>query len=186
MEMGASPPAALDCPGAIAVVRRRPLVLELRNPAATPERLTAYLSLRDRPVQALLARDRLERLGSGHFLYRSRPFRLLRFELVPTLELRACWRDPQLEIVCETCRIVGLGPWERALAFEMGAELRPAAPGLEGEVRVTLHTARSLPAWGRALAGRGLDQVLERIQRRVGRGLRADLLTWLLDTSDLG
>lgn len=180
-EMGASPPAAPAPHQAEPVVRRRRIALEFQDPRATPERLAAYLSLRDRPVRALLARERLELLGEGRFLYRSRPFRVLRFELIPTLELRARWRDPRLEILCEQCRLVGLGPWERALVFEMTAEMRAGPPGLEGEIQVRLLSSRSLPGWGRSLAARGLEQVLTRIERRIGRGLIPDLHSWLLD-----
>jgi hypothetical protein len=50
-----------------------------------------------------------------------------------------------------------------------------------GEVQVSLRLAPSVPLWGRSLAGRALDQVVDRIERRLGRGLRQDLLTWVLD-----
>jgi hypothetical protein len=43
-----------------------------------------------------------------------------------------------------------------------------------------------LPAWSRSLAGAALEQVLDRIERRVERGLRKDLLTWLLDAAVSG
>ena len=179
--MTASPPTSPDPSRGVPVCRSRRCDLPLEDPRATAERLGAYLALVDRPVAALLARDRLERLGPGRFTYRSRPFRLLRFELVPSLQLRACWRESELEVVSGECRIAGLGRWERSLAFELAATLRPASCRLAGEVRVTLFTAPSLPGWGRALASRALDQVLERIERRLRRGLRKDLLTWLLD-----
>lgn len=184
--MTASPPASPDPSRGVPVYRSRRCDLPLDDPRATAERLGAYLARVDRPVAALLARDRLERLGPGLFRYRSRPFRLLRFELVPTLQLRARWQQPELEVVSGECRIVGLGRWERSLAFELAATLRPGARCLHGEVRLTLFTAPSLPAWGRDLAGRALDQVLERIERRLRRGLRKDLLTWLWDAPDSG
>jgi hypothetical protein len=46
---------------------------------------------------------------------------------------------------------------------------------------VSLRLAPAVPGWGRALAGRALDQVVDRIERRLRRGLRLDLLTWVLD-----
>ena len=104
--------------------------------------------------------------------------------MVPTLALRVHWCDPQLHIRCEQCRIVGLGPWERVLDFEMAAILQTAPGGLQGELRVSLLPSHFLPGWGRALAGRGLEQVVERIERRVRRGLRKDLLAWVLDARD--
>jgi hypothetical protein len=52
------------------LVCTRRCLLVVPEAGATPERLAAYLALVDRPVAALLARDRLERLGGGRFLYR--------------------------------------------------------------------------------------------------------------------
>jgi hypothetical protein len=184
--MNASPPPAPSPARAVPVERSRRLVLALPESGVTPGRLGAYLCQVDRPVMALLARDRLERLEAGRYTYRSRPLRLLGFELVPTLQLRARWRDPWLEVTCEDCRILGLGPWERALAFTMSAVLAPGALGLEGELRVRLLPSPSLPGWGRSLAGRGLDQVVDRIERRVQGGLRKDLLTWMGDAAVSG
>lgn len=170
------------------LIRRRRCVLTLPGAAANPEKLAAYLALVDRPVVALLARDRLQRLGGGRFVYRSRPFSLLRFALVPTVELQARWRDPWLEVESVSCRLVGLGRWEESLAFALAARLT-AEPGgavgesaaVVGEVQVSLRLAPAVPLWGRSLAGRALDQVVDRIERRLGRGLRKDLLTWVLD-----
>lgn len=170
------------------LVRTRRCVLVVPEAGASPERLAAYLALVDRPLAALLARDRLERLGGGRFLYRSRPFRLLTFALVPTLELQARWQEPWLEVASVACRLVGLGRWEKSLAFALAARLeaQPAGgmgelPGLVGELQVSLRLAPAVPGWGRALAARGLDQVVARIERRLQRGLRKDLLTWVLD-----
>lgn len=184
--MDANPPPAASIPGAEPpggglVVRRRQCRVPLEMEAATQERLAAYLAQVDRPLAALLARDRLERLGEGHYRYRSRPFRVLRFEVVPTLDLWARWQPPRLTVLSGDCRIHGLGRWERSLAFQLAAELAPAPGALEGELRASLGTAGSLPGWGRQLAGAALDQVVERIERRLRRGLRKDLLTWLLD-----
>ncbi|MEB3172060.1 MAG: DUF1997 domain-containing protein [Synechococcaceae cyanobacterium] len=176
------------------LVRRRRCRVALPQAAAGAERLEAYLALVDRPLAALLARDRLERLGDGRYLYRSRPFRLLGLTLVPTLELEARWREPWLEVASGACRLVGLGRWEGSLAFGLAARLRAepagiagaeaaagASPALVGELEVALKLAPAVPGWGRALAGRGLDQVVDRIERRLRRGLRQDALTWGLD-----
>jgi hypothetical protein len=184
--MTATPQQAPSPVGAVRVVRSRRISLVLPDSGATPLRLATYLALPDRALLSLLARDRVERREPGRYLYRSRPVRLLGFELVPTLQLRSCWRESELEIVCEDCQILGLGPWERALSFAMTASLRPGPLGLEGELEVTLLTSPSLPGWGRALTGRGLDKVVDRIERRVQGGLRKDLLTWLLDAAVSG
>jgi hypothetical protein len=184
--MTASPGQAPSPLDAVAVVRSRRIALLVPESAATPQRLATYLSLRDRPVLSLLARDRVEPLQPGRYLYRSRPLRLLGMEIHPSLQLRASWRDPVLEIVSESCQILGLGPWARALAFALRAHLRPGPQGLEGELEVSLRLSSSLPGWGRSLTGRGLEQVVDRIERRVQAGLRDDLRRWLLDTAVSG
>jgi hypothetical protein len=184
--MEASSPAPSPPPGSVLVVRERPCLLQVPEARASSERVAAYLSSVDRPVGALLARDRLQSSAEGQFLYQSRPFRLLRFELVPTLEFSALWRDGELRIRSGDCRLVGLGRWERRLRFALSAHLRPRADGLEGVAQVSLALPPALPVWARALTGAALEQVLDRIEGRVGRGLRKDLLTWLLDPAVSG
>jgi hypothetical protein len=132
-------------------------------------------------VSALLARDRLRQLQPGRFSYSSRPFRLLRFELVPSVEILAVWEGGELRLRCSDSRIVGLGRLERALRFALSASLRPAPKGIDGLARVSLALRPGLPAWAYSLAGNAPEQVLDRVERRLVRGLRKDLLTLLLD-----
>lgn len=189
----AASPAPPRAPRAEPLTRTRRCLVPLPEAGVGAERLAAYLAQVDRPVAALLARDRLERLGEGRFRYRSRPFRLLHLELTPTVELEARWQEPWLEVASVACRLVGLGRWDGSLAFSLAARLmaqsaegssagllEPSA-GLLGELQVSLQLAPIVPGWGRALAGRALDQVVDRIERRLQRGLRQDLLTWVLD-----
>lgn len=168
----------------MSVSKARHCFLPLDAPRATPERLAEYLSLVDRPLTALLARARLKRLAPGCFVYQSQRLRLLRFELIPTLRLQAQWEADELRIHSIESRISGLGRWDQIITFGLAASLRPEEAGLAGEVRITLSTPRAFPPWGRPLAGAALDQALGRIERRLQRGLRKDLLTWLCDTAD--
>jgi hypothetical protein len=184
--MEASPPAPSEPPGSILVVRERPCLLQLPEALASCQRVAAYLSLVDRPVAALLARDRLQRPAEGRFLYHSRPFRVLRFELVPTLEFSGLWQEDELLIRSGDCRLVGMGRWERLLRFAFVARLRPRADGLEAMARVSLALPPALPGWSRSLTGAALEQALDRIEGRLQRGLRKDLLTWLLDPAVSG
>lgn len=168
------------------VVRERHCRVYVEHRVARVELLAAYLALVDRPLAALLARDRLRRHSMGHFTYSSRPFRLMRFELVPSLALSGFWEEGELGILSADCRIEGLGSWERALDFGLQAKLRPVAGGLDGWARVSLALPSALPGWFHSLAGTALEQVLDRIERRLHRGLRDDLLTWLLDPAVSG
>ncbi len=168
------------------LILQRHCPLPLHESGATPERLAAYLALVDRPLAALLARDRLQMLDSGRFLYSSRPLRILHLELVPTLELRACLQGDSLHFRSEECRIAGLGRWTNAVSFGLAADLRPAAALLDGRATVWLDLPSSSGAWGRSLAARALEQVLDRMQRRLSRSLGKDLQTWLMETQKSG
>jgi hypothetical protein len=184
MEARAPRPKGFDTSGLVERERHCRLVLEAM--ATTEQQISAYLALVDRPVSALLARDRLRQLQPGRFSYSSRPFRLLRFELVPSVEILAVWEGGELRLRCSDCRIVGLGRLERALRFALSASLRPAPEGIDGLARVSLALRPGLPAWAFSLAGNALEQVLDRVERRLVRGLRKDLLTWLLDPAVSG
>lgn len=168
----------------MSVSKARQCFLPLEDPRATPERLALYLAMVDRPLTALLARERLLRRAPGCFVYQSQPFRLLGFELIPTLTLEAAWQAGELSILSRGSRIRGLGRWDQILAFGLEARLRPAAGGLEGEAKLSLAAPKPLPRWGLSLTGAALDQALGRIERRLHGGLRKDLLAWLCDSAD--
>ena len=168
----------------MSVSKARRCFLPLDDPRATPERLSGYLSMVDRPLTALLARQRLRCVAPGRFVYQSQPLRLLRFELIPTVSLQATWEAGELRILSGESRISGLGGWDQILAFCLEARLRPGTGGLEGEAGITLSRPTTLPRWAHSLSGAALDQALGRIERRLHGGLRRDLLAWLCDTAD--
>lgn len=182
----ATPSPSQQASGNNSLIFQRYFPLPLNETAATTERLAAYLALVDRPMAALLARDRMQTLDSGRFLYCSKPWRILHLELVPTLELRACFQGGALHLRSEECRITGLGRWSKALSFGLAVELQPAPALLGGMATVWLDLPSSVGAWGRPLASRALEQVLDRMQRRFSRGLCKDLRTWLIETRQAG
>ncbi len=161
------------------VSRCRQCPLQLNDPRATPERLATYLALVDRPVAALLDRRKLQQLGFGRFRYSSQPLRLLKYELVPTLELQACCQGASLHLLSDRCRIAGLGRWADGLSFGLAADLRPGPARLDGLATVWVGLPSTAPGWCRSLAARALDQVLDRMEHRLRRGLAKDLLAWL-------
>ena len=182
----ATPSPSQQAYGNNTLILQRYFPLPLNEVGATTEQLAAYLALVDRPLEALLARDRLQTLDSGRFLYCSKPFRILHLELVPTLDLRACFQDGSLHLRSEECRITGLGRWATALTFGLAVELQPAPALLGGRATVWLDLPSSIGAWGRPLAARALEQVLDRMQRRFSRGLCKDLRIWLMETRQAG
>lgn len=150
-----------------------------------PRNLARYLSKPKRPMTALLSRQRMERLADGSFLYRSRPFRLLRYEIRPEVVFSTTWSDQTLRIVFQQCRIHGLGAIERAIEFRCEAVLQPCAEGLEAQAWAVVlmdadHPIAALPlALRRRLADQALRLVFERLERRCQGGLKSALNRWL-------
>jgi hypothetical protein len=161
------------------VIRGRRCRVDLGTPGVDRERLAEYLSEVDRPVASLLARERLSREGPGEFTYRSNPHRLWHLEIVPTLGLSAKWRNDRLELRSTCCRIAGLGDWDGSVGFTLQAELAAAEGALEGWAEVGLVSRLAAMVVARRLAGVVLEGVLDRIERRLHRGLRKDALAWL-------
>jgi len=161
------------------LVRRRELSLPITDPGASRERLLAYLAMVDRPLTALLARERLTTVAPGEFTYRSNPHQVLQWEVVPTLTLRAEWEGDQLEVRSTSCRLVGVGFGMDSLGFTLEAVLRAEETGLAGWAEVGLHSRLVSNPIGRKAGTLALEAVLDRIERRVGRGLRKDLGAWL-------
>ena len=166
------------------VLRRRQLRLPIGATGAPSERLLAYLALVERPLTALLARKRLKAVAPGEFSYQSNPYQVLHWQIVPTLTLQAGWGGGQLAVRSSRCRLVGLPAGMESLGFSLEAVLEAEQGGLGGWAEVGLHSRLVTGPVGRRLGGLALEAVLDRIERRVGRGLRADLEAWLQQEAD--
>jgi hypothetical protein len=143
------------------------------------ERLAIYLAQVERPLRSLLARERTTQVGPGLFHYRSRPFQLLHLQLEPSLNLAVHWQQRQLRIETQDCTVAGLPDWCRSPGFQLQATIIPARGELRGWTELGLHT-RLLEQQGvRTLARAALQAALDRIERRLRRGLHRDLLVWL-------
>lgn len=167
-----------------ALLRRRELSLPITKPENSRERLLAYLALVDRPLTALLARERLTAVAPGEFTYRSNPHQVLQWEVVPTLNLQAGWEGEQLTVLSTSCRLVGLGFGMDSLGFTLEAVLGAEQTGLGGWAEVGLRSRLVNSPIGRRVGTLALEAVLDRIERRVGRGLRKDLGVWLGERPD--
>jgi hypothetical protein len=162
-----------------ALLRRRELSLTITAPGASREQLLAYLALVDRPLTALLARERLTAMAPGEFTYRSNPHQVLQWQVVPTLTLRGVWEGEQLEVRSTSCRLVGLGFGMDSIGFTLEAVLGAEERGLGGWAEVGLHSRLIGNSIGRKVGTLALEAVLDRVERRVERGLRNDLGAWL-------
>jgi hypothetical protein len=165
--------------GLPSVVRRRHLRLPIAVPTASREHLATYLALVDRPLTSLLARERLSLEGPGRLTYRSNPHRLLHLKVVPTLSLAACWDEERLEVTSTGCRLAGLGDWAGDVGFSLRASLRPEEGAVSGWAEVGLHSRLVRLQGTRGVARLALEHVLDRIERRLGRGFHRDVVAWL-------
>jgi hypothetical protein len=180
--MADRPPTPDQAAGLPSVRRQRRLLLSISSAGASRERLAAYLALVDRPLTALLARERLHRESPGAFTYRSNPHRVLHHEVVPTLGLAAHWDANRLEVRSTRCQLAGLGSWGESVGFTLAASLEPGEATLAGWAEVGIHSRMMTLGAVQGLVGLALESVLDRIERRLGRGLHKDALAWLGDT----
>ena len=142
-----------------------------------------------RSMAALLTRQRMDCKGDGRFLYASRPFQILRFEIRPEVLFVAQWSDQAkgLEIAFEDCRIHGLGAMQNAIRFECTALLVPKQEGVEAQARAAVVLSSDSPLIAlpnglrRRLAERALQLVFARLERRCQGGLKRALLDWIAE-----
>jgi len=159
------------------------------EPPASPERLAEFLSRPIRPLRGLLHADRLQRSGPGHYTYSSRPYGVAGFTLQPHVRLEALWQQQALAVRQLESRVEGLGEWQQRLQFGLEARLWPA-PG-DGAGGATLEAEAlvwaELPAAAVLVAGpvlnAGLQQLLDRLERRCHNGLRRRAEGWLARTT---
>ncbi len=166
------------------MVCRRHLRLPITAPAASRDRLTAYLALVDRPLTSLLARERLSQEAPGRLVYRSNPHRLLHLEVVPTLSLAAQWDDTRLDVRSTGCRLAGLGTLGDTVGFSLRAALEPGESVVTGWAEVALQSRLVRFQGARRLAHLALEHVLDRMERRLERGFQKDVVAWLAGGAD--
>lgn len=151
--------------------------------------LLRFLQRPKRSMAALLTRQRMDCKGAGRFLYASRPFQILRFEIRPEVLFFAQWSDSAqaLEIAFEDCRIHGLGAMQNAIRFECTALLVPQEESVEAQARAAVLLASDSPLIAlpaglrRRLAEQALQLVFARLERRCQGGLKRAVLDWIAE-----
>ncbi|MCP9889248.1 DUF1997 domain-containing protein [Cyanobium sp. ATX 6A2] len=167
------------------------------EPPASPERLAQFLSRPIRPLRGLLHADRLQPSGPGLYTYISRPYSVAGWTLQPHVRLEARWQHEALVLRQLESRVEGLGAWQQKLQFGLEARLKPVAAGggpagaaaggacLQAEALVWAE----LPAAAAVVAGPvlnlGLQQLLDRLERRCHHGLRRRAECWLRRATSL-
>ena len=159
--------------------------IALPLPDASLAQLQGYLSQPGRPLKALLNRKKVGRLEDGRFLYSSRPYQLLNFQLRPEVMILSSWDGDQLTIVFEHCTIHGLGRFQDLVQFQCQAWIRPEQERLIATADLSLELSRS-GAW--ALLPKPLMQrtgdlalglVTDRLEKRCRTGLIKGALNWI-------
>ena len=159
--------------------------IDLPLPHASHAQLQGYLSKPGRPLKALLNRKKVQRLEDGRFLYASRPYRLLTFELQPEVVFRSRWDGAQLSIVFEQCTIHGLGRLQELVQFQCEASIRPEEERLiaRADLSLELSISGALKRLPQSLvqrtAGLALVLVTDRLEKRCRTGLRKGALDWV-------
>ena len=160
-------------------------------PGSEQDCLERFLQKPKRTMAALLSRERMTPLGQGRFLYQSRPFRLLQFEITPVVVFQAVWQNRCLRIEFEDCQLKGLGAVQEAIRFECRAVLTPGDQRLDAEATAALaiaerHPLQRLPSSVmESLAAKALGLVFLRLESRCQGRLRRAMQGWLHAQGDL-
>ena len=151
--------------------------------------LETFLAKPLRPLRGLLDPKRLMRAGHGTYTYTSRPYGVAGWTLQPRVVLQAGFHNGELLIEQLESRVDGLGAWQERLSFGLQARLRPspmaAAAGphqpavLEAEALVWAELPPAAVAVAGPVLNLGLQQLLDRLERRCQRGLRSRAEHWL-------
>ncbi|GIS14341.1 MAG: hypothetical protein CM15mP116_09240 [Synechococcus sp.] len=158
--------------------------IALQVPDASLPQLQGYLAQPGRPLKALLNRKKVERLADGRFLYASRPYQLLNFQLQPEVVFRSSWDGDQLTIVFEHCTIHGLGRLQDLVEFQCQAWIRPEQERLMARQISVLNSPRMEQGFvAEAAAHRtgdlALGLVTDRLEKRCRTGLIKGALNWV-------
>ena len=154
-------------------------------PGGDQDSLRRFLSRPKRPMAALLNRQRMECKDHNHFLYQSRPFGILRFEIRPRVLFSARWSDHALMIAFQDCQIQGIGAVQDAFRFSCHAELHPCQDEVKAEATAAVllnqdHPLAAIPAsLSKRAAQQALELVFARLERRCQSGLRRALVQWI-------
>ena len=159
--------------------------IDVQVPDASLHQLQDYLEKPRRPLKALLNRKKVKRLVDGRFLYASRPYQLLNFQLQPEVVFRSSWDGDQLTILFEHCTIHGLGRLQDLVQFQCQAWIRPEQERLmaKADLSLELSPRRAGSLVPEPLIQRtgdlALSLVTDRLEKRCRSGLRKGALLWV-------
>ena len=165
--------------------------IEVPIEGAAEQQLAAYLARPERPLKALLNRRKVAAAPDGRFLYASRPYDLLTFQIRPEVSFRAVWDLPAMALTIgfEDCRIHGLGALDDWITFSCDARIRPHQGRLLAEADLALETVGVSPLLLperllKSMGERALGLVVARLEKRCRQGLKQGAQRWLANHPD--
>lgn len=151
-----------------------------------------YLRHGDRALRALLRSEAIETLASDELLYRSRPFSVGPWQVVPRIHLRWQQQAEGLRIECRAPVADVVRP-ERAsssgaaklvdldYAYGLDVLLIAKAAALEACGALWVESSLLSASWAQPLAGLVMLQLQRRLKQRLERGLSRDFARWCVD-----
>ena len=136
-------------------------------------------------MSALLNRRKLRVLEDGCFLYRSRPYEILKFRIQPEVIFKVTLNGECMRIEFLHCRIEGLSGLDKKVDFQCKAFLSPGDSFFHAEAEASLSVlnAQLLPIFAKPvlqrLAKQALHLVFARLEKRCRGGLRKAALQWI-------
>ena len=141
-----------------------------------------YLRLVDRPVKAMLKKDRTEFLGNGIYLYRSREFRLLNWRIAPILQLKASSTEDGLALVSSHSSVIALNPrWSLPYGYGFEVVLKSCSSGIGAEGEIWIEASSLHQPWMQKLGRHALIALKARLENRFKQGLSKDASIWSRD-----
>lgn len=166
--------------------------LGLDPPEASLATVERYLRQGDRPLRALLRQEGIETLAGGEILYRSRPFLVGPWQVVPRIRLRwqqqvaglhiagrapvADGRGSEPETSPKAGKIIDL-----EYAYGLDVVLVAQAAAIEACGALWLESPLLSPGWVQPLAELVMRELQRRLLHRFERGLRRDFARWFAD-----
>ncbi|MAR07766.1 MAG: hypothetical protein CL862_11795 [Cyanobium sp. NAT70] len=148
------------------------------------DQLRCFFAEPYRPMAALLHRKKLKHLANHRFLYSSRPYKILRYEIQPQVVLVVKSNTDRMEIEFESCEISGLGGFEKTVQFRCHATLTLAPLLVSADAVASLRlqkigVASVIPdAMLLKIGRKALRLVFARLQDRCQRRLPRALHQW--------
>ena len=158
---------------------------EVCFPGVDVDHLNRFLSVPRRSMNALLGRDKLEALTKNRFIYRSRPYKILHYNIQPKVTFAVEWDGERLKIIFESCQITGLDKMAELIVFNCTATLMPQQALIVADAEAELILDKSgviglLPDSALLNLGeRVLERIFDRLENRCQKRFKNSLSRWL-------